>query len=645
MTGTERGVSVWSRAQRSRAGVVGAWGLLLASVVLAAPVPTAGDPVPPAWRSWWALLLYALVAAAALVAVGRMRLTRLRRHYRSLAVQVDRQTRELREKIAALEASELAASEARQRLAAAEERVSLLLDASPRSLESLAGWLQSGTEELSVALGCRCRLWTRDGGGLVPLAGEDAPSPALEEPTPALEELERAAERRSWVEEERGTLVPVVGLSGLLLGAIALDSPLAELEPRERRLVSTFARHVGSALELRQTRRQLAGVEERRQADRQKLIAEGHELLQICPRCHRCFDHRLDLCPHDGAVLRHTRRMLPYRIAGRYRLERIVEEGAIGTIYAADDEKLRRAVAVKVLNQAQLESPETQARFQQETRAIARVRHPGVVTLFDSGELADGSGYLVMELLEGDDLGHLLAAFGPGTPAQVARLLRLGAAALEAAHLQGLIHRDIKPQNIFLAVDPADGFTVKLLDFGLAKEMRLDAGLTQSGLVVGTPIYMSPEQIQERPLGPKSDLYSFAAVCYEALTGRRTVESTEMVDVFVDVMRREAPPVSTVLPDAPPEIDAAFAAALAKDPAQRPPSLTAWARFADLLEAVPSPPLREGWRVGEARLPREQRRRGRHALPPTQPGMPSSKTALAPGADTGGGEPEPTPER
>ncbi|MCA9638934.1 MAG: serine/threonine protein kinase, partial [Myxococcales bacterium] len=177
-------------------------------------------------------------------------------------------------------------------------------------------------------------------------------------------------------------------------------------------------------------------------------------------------------------------------------------------------------------------------RFRQEARAIARISHPGVIALYDTGELPDGSAFLVMEKLVGLDLADMIDHYGPGTPAQVAALMRQAGAALAAAHRADLVHRDIKPENIFL-VDGTGGFLVKILDFGLAKSMSLETtNLTQTGVVMGTPVYMSPEQIQGKDLDARSDLYSFASVCYEALTGRRVVESEEFAKVCAEVLHR-----------------------------------------------------------------------------------------------------------
>jgi len=147
-------------------------------------------------------------------------------------------------------------------------------------------------------------------------------------------------------------------------------------------------------------------------------------------------------------------------------------------------------------------------------------------------------------------------------------------------------HRDIKPQNLFLAEDPR-GFRVKLVDFGLAKSLVETQDLTRTGMVLGTPAYMSPEQVAGGSVSPRSDLYSLAVVGYEALTGQRLVATTSLGEAFSQILHLPAPPPSTLRPGLPQAVDAAFASALAKDPAQRPRDVEAWAEgFAPLLETI-----------------------------------------------------------
>ncbi len=219
---------------------------------------------------------------------------------------------------------------------------------------------------------------------------------------------------------------------------------------------------------------------------------------------------------------------------------------------------------------------------------IARIQHPGVVAVYDSGELEDGSVYLVMERLRGFDLAQLLDRYGRGTPKQVAEMLRQGSAALSAAHRAGVIHRDVKPQNVYF-VDAELGFSVKLFDFGLAKSTEAERELTQMGLVVGTPAYMSPEQARGEPLDVRSDLYSWAAVTYEALVGRPAISGKDVARILANVLDAVPEPPSTIVPELPQAVDDAFETALSKLAAFRPPDIQTWVEsFVTHLHDVPS---------------------------------------------------------
>jgi serine/threonine protein kinase len=236
------------------------------------------------------------------------------------------------------------------------------------------------------------------------------------------------------------------------------------------------------------------------------------------------------------------------------------------------------------------------ARFEREARTIARISHPGVIALFDSGELPDGTAFLVMEKLRGHDLACFLAECGPGTPRQVALLARQASVALAAAHQAGVVHRDVKPANVFLADDPA-GFRVKVLDFGLAKSMAHEKGLTRTGTVVGTPEYMSPEQVMGGDVDARTDVYSLGAVCYEALVGRRAVRGEDLGRIMANVLDTVPEPASALLPGVPALASDALATALAKDPLERPADIAAWATaFAAALDTMPEG-LTPGWKL------------------------------------------------
>jgi serine/threonine protein kinase len=326
----------------------------------------------------------------------------------------------------------------------------------------------------------------------------------------------------------------------------------------------------------------------------------GIETLLLCPRCGGCTadtsaagGSKETTCSLDGAKL-DTTRLLPFRVSGRYRIRRLIGEGGMGTVFAAYDEKLERDVALKIIKVQYLGDSAMRFRLEREAKVIARIQHPGVTALYDTGELEDGSAFLIMELLRGRELSSLLAEFGPGTTRQVAHLLRHTSAALAAAHRAGIIHRDVKPENIFLVAEPG-GFQAKLLDFGVALSIRFDARLTQTGMAVGTPAYMSPEQIQCADLDGRSDLYSLACVIWEALVGRRMVQGGQIYDVIMNVLCKPAVAVSHFLPSISPHVDDLFEAALAKSKTARPGDLESWATsLAALLETEESCAV-QGW--------------------------------------------------
>ncbi len=360
-------------------------------------------------------------------------------------------------------------------------------------------------------------------------------------------------------------------------------------------MIGGFARHLGSTLELMRMRRDLAEAGERRRATAEEMLERGVDLLRVCRRCQRCYDQQAEVCADDQTILDEPR-PFPYRVADRYRLQYRVAEGAMGTVFRAYDQRLEREVAVKVIKAEIFNQEAMRNRFEREARAVARIDHPAVVAVFDYGEIEDGSLYIVMEWLRGLDLARVLQLHGPGRPRDVAALVRQAGAGLAAAHARQLVHRDVKPANIFLTAAP-DGFGVKVLDFGVAKELSRDSKATQTGMIVGTPRFMSPEQLLSKPIDARSDIYSLAAVAFQALTGELLVRAEDFAQVLVEVVNQEPPKVSAILAQAPKELDQLFAQALAKDAEQRPEDVGAWAaELADSLERLRID--RKAWRIG-----------------------------------------------
>jgi serine/threonine-protein kinase len=261
-------------------------------------------------------------------------------------------------------------------------------------------------------------------------------------------------------------------------------------------------------------------------------------------------------------------------VAERYRIVRSLAEGAMGRVYLAEHEGLHRQVALKFLHESMVGNAEVAARFAREAVAAARIEHPNVIAVYDSGMDERGRFFLAMEYCEGQELRASLR--GEALPSgRVVALARQVAAALDHAHAQGIVHRDIKPENILVVRHPDGSETVKVIDFGIAKLFEpTDSGgqaLTQTGFVLGTPEYMAPEQALGGTIDHRVDLYAFAVVVYEMLVGRRPFESDDVMALLRLHMVVAPPPPSSRRTDGrlTADVDAVFAKALAKSPGER----------------------------------------------------------------------------
>ncbi|MCK6545346.1 serine/threonine protein kinase, partial [Myxococcota bacterium] len=254
-------------------------------------------------------------------------------------------------------------------------------------------------------------------------------------------------------------------------------------------------------------------------------------------------------------------------LAGRYRLERPIGEGAMGAVYIASDAQTKRAVAVKLLTGS---SAALRARFEQEARILGALQSPHSLKLFDYGASEDGTPYLVAELLHGRPLSGLIAERGRLSEIITLHVLHGVAEALAEAHAVGIIHRDIKPANIFISV-VADREYVKLIDFGIAKALR-EPAMTRDGLLVGTPWYMSPEQGIEGRADARSDVYALGVVAYECLAGTVPFKSEELVSLLNQHAVDLPIPFSARVPavNVRPELEALVLEMLAKEPELRP---------------------------------------------------------------------------
>ena len=287
---------------------------------------------------------------------------------------------------------------------------------------------------------------------------------------------------------------------------------------------------------------------------------------------------RYDAVPRAGLIRAREERGLAEIgtvLGGRYRLVELLGQGGMATIFRAVDTQLGRDVAVKLLRPEYLRDPDFSSRFRQEAQAAASLTHPNIVTTYDYGE--DPSGpYIVMELVDGEDLATILRRSGPLPPRQAARIAAAVARALAASHARGLVHRDIKPGNVLIGRDGQ----VKVVDFGIARAIA-EAQTTLPGTTLGSVHYFSPEQARGEPATAASDIYALGIVLYEMLTGVRPWEGDSAAAVGLARLSGPVPDPMAVRASVPPDLAAITRKALALDPDERFASATAMADALD----------------------------------------------------------------
>jgi serine/threonine-protein kinase len=307
--------------------------------------------------------------------------------------------------------------------------------------------------------------------------------------------------------------------------------------------------------------------------------------VKICPQCGTEYDVEQKFCPKDGTTLRmkggQTGDLVGAVIADRYNVIRKLGEGGMGTVYLAEHVKMGRKSAIKVMNPGMVSDADAISRFNREASNASRINHPNVASVYDFGETSDGLIYLAMEFIEGPALTKVIEESGSLPPARAAEITRQAAEALSVAHDMGIVHRDLKPDNIMLAKGRDGSDIVKVVDFGIAKAAEGEnQNVTKTGLVVGTPEYMSPEQLAGDKLDGRSDTYSLALVTYAMLTGKLPFPAETIQESMIKRLTDEPKPLAEMKPDVawPDAVQTVMTMALQRDAASRYQSASEYGR-------------------------------------------------------------------
>ncbi|MBW2189178.1 MAG: serine/threonine protein kinase [Deltaproteobacteria bacterium] len=310
--------------------------------------------------------------------------------------------------------------------------------------------------------------------------------------------------------------------------------------------------------------------------------------MKVCPACRSDYGAGEVFCPVDATRLVTTSQMsvsplnpddplVGMVLAGRYVVKSRIGEGGMGLVYEGLHRDIDKRVAIKVLRDDLSRRPEVVARFRQEAKSASRIGHENIVDISDFGETTRGASYFVMEFLDGEDLANVLGREVTVDSDRVCGIVLQCCRALSATHAKGIVHRDIKPENIFLTKrDGVDDF-VKIVDFGIAKMSDIETDgapgrkLTKTGMIFGTPEYMSPEQAAGKDLDHRVDVYALGIILYECLAGRVPFEGDTFMGVLTQHLFAELPPIAEMNPQAKVsrELELVIRKALAKDPDDR----------------------------------------------------------------------------
>jgi serine/threonine-protein kinase len=362
--------------------------------------------------------------------------------------------------------------------------------------------------------------------------------------------------------------------------------------------------------------------------------------VKVCTTCGKEYPDDQSFCALDGSSLRSTASTdLVGGVVAAYRILSKLGEGGMGTVYLGEHVKMGRKSAIKVMAKSMAEDADAIARFNREAANAARINHPSVCAIYDFGETDEGVIYLAMEFIEGEALTDIILREGSLAPKRAANILKQAADALEAAAELGIVHRDLKPDNIMVARARDGGDVVKVVDFGIAKAMGGDVtqDVTRTGLVVGTPEYMSPEQLSGDAVDGRSDIYSLGLVFFRMLTGLLPFRADSAQEVMIKRLTDEPLTLGGARPgrEYPAPLQQTMDRALARMPADRYASAGEFGR--DALNAVadmPDAPAGPVDTVAATKLVDTQQRPGEAVGP--------EGTAVIPGTRISGQSPSPT---
>jgi eukaryotic-like serine/threonine-protein kinase len=367
---------------------------------------------------------------------------------------------------------------------------------------------------------------------------------ALDYPLPRAIKLPEADLR--WLERLGAELiVPMSDSRNQPVGLIILGEKLSEepYSPTDRGLLLAIARQMATVFEVTRLNDQVARKARSEYEVLARLMVNNTNLMRECPGCGCCYDVADTHCGKCSVELTLT---LPVErtIADRYCLHQLIGKGGMGAVYRATDLRLKRAIAIKIIKADYFGDRTALRRFEREALVVAQLNHPNIVEVYDYGQTPTGGAWVVMELVKGATLRDELYRRKKLPTKLVARLFEQLFDGVAAAHDLGVIHRDLKPENIVLVRDGDETVQVKILDFGLAKLLRAThdisvngaQSITEDGLVIGTPSYMSPEQLSGGVVGEESDIFALGVMLVEALTGRRPFQGRDQAELLRSIL-------------------------------------------------------------------------------------------------------------